>query len=97
MTSKQRYLIAAVAVAASQLAFAADGPSQPLTRAQVRAELAEAQRTGDIIYGLNGEKLNELFPDRYPARPAAPAARPADAGGDTQRAPQKAATPAAAR
>ena len=91
MTSKQRYLIAAVAVAASQLAFAADGPGQPLTRAQVRAELAEAQRTGDIIYGLNGEKLNELFPDRYPLRPAAPAPRPSDA----QRAPQKAGTPAA--
>ncbi|HZV66131.1 MAG TPA: DUF4148 domain-containing protein [Telluria sp.] len=83
-------------MAASRLAFAADDPAPPLTRAQVRAELAEAQRTGDIIYGLNGEKLNELFPDRYPTRPAAAAARPAEARGNAQRTAQKAGTPAAA-
>lgn len=55
--------------------------SQGKTRAQVRAELAEAQRTGDIAankdQGIdeyvsgNGRKLNELFPAAYPAKPVA--------------------------
>jgi len=35
----------------------------------VRAELIEAQRTGDIPTGLDGnKKLNELEPARYPAQ-----------------------------
>ena len=40
--------------------------SQRETRAQVRAELIEAQRTGDIV--ANGElglKLKEMYPARY--------------------------------
>ena len=55
-------------------------PAKPVvagkTRAQVRAELAEAQRTGDIVaskdFGTDeytsgaGRKLNELFPNLYP-------------------------------
>lgn len=83
MTSNSKYLVAALALAASSLSFAGTGididqpapqaQGKALTRAQVRAELAEAQRTGDIIYGVNGEKLNELYPERYPVRPAAPA------------------------
>jgi energy-converting hydrogenase Eha subunit B len=50
------------------------------TRAQVRAELAEAQRTGDIVAGKDAgadeftsgafRKLNELNPAAYPAKPA---------------------------
>jgi len=45
------------------------------TSAEVQAEFAEAQRTGDIVAngsrGSNsGKKLNELYPDRYPAKPA---------------------------
>lgn len=44
-------------------------PAAPKTRAQVKAELLEAQRTGDIIMGgEQGWKLNELFPGRYPRR-----------------------------
>lgn len=51
------------------------------TREQVRAEMIEAQRTGDIVASSNdrdeftpgvGVKLNELFPNRYPAKAAAP-------------------------
>lgn len=39
------------------------------TRAQVRAELAEAQRTGDIVAnGDSGKKLNELYPSQYPVK-----------------------------
>src|SRR3990167_6220518 len=47
------------------------------TREQVRAQLAEAQRTGDIVASKDtctdeyasgaGRKLNELFPNLYPA------------------------------
>lgn len=43
------------------------------TRAEVLAELAEAQHTGDIVAnvgnGNSGKKLNEIYPDRYPAKP----------------------------
>lgn len=40
-----------------------------MTREQVKAELAEAIRTGDIVAnGERGLKLNELSPSRYPAR-----------------------------
>lgn len=42
----------------------------PKTREQVKAELADAIRTGDISYGETGQKLNELFPHQYPAKPA---------------------------
>ena len=49
-------------------AMAAD-VSAPLTRDQVKAELAEAQRTGNILAdGQSGMKMNELFPGSYPAK-----------------------------
>ena len=52
--------------------YAADEQA-PLTREQVRAELAEAIRTGDIVgNNLTGQKLNELYPARYPKPAAAP-------------------------
>lgn len=45
------------------------------TRAQVLAELAEAQRTGDIVVNVgangNSKKLNELYPERFPAKTVA--------------------------
>lgn len=45
--------------------------SAPLTREQVRAELEQAQRSGDIVaYGDRGLKLNELHPEKYPTKPA---------------------------
>jgi hypothetical protein len=51
------------------------------TREQVRAELTEAQRTGDIVADKayynetnvgSGRKLNELFPSQYPAKTSLP-------------------------
>ncbi|MEJ8837480.1 DUF4148 domain-containing protein [Ramlibacter sp. AN1133] len=42
------------------------------TREQVRSELAEAIRSGDIISGESGLTLREQFPGRYPAVPKAP-------------------------
>lgn len=76
-----KYATASIALAVAALltghAQAADNVGK--TRAQVRAELAEAQRTGDIVaskdmgdeFGpANGRKLNELFPAAYPAKAA---------------------------
>ncbi|HRH16211.1 MAG TPA: DUF4148 domain-containing protein [Aquabacterium sp.] len=37
-----------------------------LTRAEVKAEAAEAIRTGNIVDAETGMKLNELFPGAYP-------------------------------
>ena len=42
-----------------------------LTREQVTAELAKAQRTGDILVGESGQNLNEIFPNLYPVKQAA--------------------------
>lgn len=51
---------------AAGYASAADAPK---TRAQVHAELIEAQRTGDIVaHGNSGKKLNELYPSQYPVK-----------------------------
>ncbi len=42
------------------------------TRAQVKAELADALRSGDVVAGgESGQKLNEMFPARY-SKEAAP-------------------------
>ena len=50
--------------------MAADA-STPITRGQVKAELAEAVRTGNILAdGETGMKMNELFPGNYPAKAA---------------------------
>ena len=57
----------AVAALSAGQTLAADTDA-PKTREQVRAELREAQRTGDIVSdGETGLKLNELYPHRYPA------------------------------
>jgi hypothetical protein len=42
--------------------------SRGKTHAEVKAELAQALRTGDIVAdGDTGKKLNKLIPNRYPA------------------------------
>ncbi len=74
-----KYATASIALAVAALlsghAQAADNTGK--TREQVRAELAQAQRTGDIAaskdmgdeFGASGgSKLNELFPAAYPAK-----------------------------
>lgn len=70
---------AVVAAAAPVRAEMLKTSSTGLTREQVRAELAEAQRTGDVVAsddlaytfgGTPGQKMNELFPNRYPAKAA---------------------------
>jgi Domain of unknown function (DUF4148) len=43
-----------------------------LTREQVKAELAQAVRNGDMPVGGESDlRLNQLYPGRYPAKPAA--------------------------
>lgn len=70
---KSTYLsVLAVTVAAftAGQALAAD-VSTALTRDQVKAELAQAVRTGDIVIDNEaGLKANEIFPGRYPAKAA---------------------------
>ena len=65
--------LALVAAVMGANAYAADTVGK--TRAQVLAELADAQRTGDIVAtqasGGPGVKLNELYPADYPAKTAA--------------------------
>jgi hypothetical protein len=61
-------LTLALAALAAGNALAADAAT-PKTREQVRAELLEAKRTGDI-FAINesGLNLNELYPNSYPTR-----------------------------
>lgn len=63
--------LSSIAFALSALTFGqAFAAHAPLTREQVRMELAEAQRTGDIVVDSEtGLKANELNPGMYPAKP----------------------------
>ena len=69
-TSQLTTIALLVATLGSGYAVAADTASQGVTRAQVLAELADAQRTGDIMDYQSGKKLNELHPQLYPAKAA---------------------------
>ncbi len=72
MNSKYTAVITlALAALAAGNALAAD-PAAAKTRAEVQAELLEAQRSGDLVDLGTGQKLNELYPNRYPAKVAAP-------------------------
>src|SRR5690606_32880953 len=42
----------------------------PVTREQVKAELAQAIQNGDMIINESGARLNQMFPHNYPQRPA---------------------------
>ncbi|NIC42849.1 DUF4148 domain-containing protein [Aquabacterium sp. A08] len=76
-------------------ALAQDAPVGK-TRAQVKAELAEAVRTGNVMAdGETGRLMNEVYPDRYPlaaatAKPAQTLAVVAPATGGKTRAQVKA-------
>lgn len=60
-------IVLAVAALAGTSAMAADAAA-PKTRDQVKAELAEAIRTGNMVVdGESGKKANEAFPGLYPA------------------------------
>jgi hypothetical protein len=69
VTMKSAYVSAiALAIAALSAGQTLADDAAPKTREQVRAELLEAQRTGDLIGdGETGMKLNQLYPHRYPA------------------------------
>jgi hypothetical protein len=63
------YASAEYAIPDNNASTIASAPSK--TRAQVRAELVEAQRTGDVYAdGNSGKKLNELRPDLYQTKAA---------------------------
>lgn len=61
--------IASALIVSSGL-FAASVAVADMTHEQVRAELADAKRSGDIWgQGDQGLSLNELYPNSYPAKP----------------------------
>ena len=64
-------VFAAVALTVATLAAApAWAQDAGKTREQVKAELAEAQRTGDFIADFEtGRKAYEIWPDQYPLHP----------------------------
>ena len=65
-------ILCAMALAAAPALTGAANPSEPQTREQVRAELSEAIRTGEMLErGGRSRKLNEVYPGRYPTKPAA--------------------------
>jgi len=66
-----RILLAALLATSVAGAFAQQ-PEQPKTRAQVKAELADAIRAGDIPFGETGRTLAESNPSRYPQAQQAP-------------------------
>lgn len=58
-------------VAGQAVAQTQDPSAVPKTRAEVQAELLEAQRTGNIVsWDDSGLMLNELYPQNYPPKPA---------------------------
>jgi len=71
LTAKLALVLAlALAAGVSSRTFAQDMPGAK-TRAEVQAELLDAERTGNILApGNSGKMLNELYPERYPAKPA---------------------------
>ena len=74
MTRTQLSAVAiALGVMVSGPALAAD--NGPQTRAQVKAELAEAIRTGNMVYDEIGQLYNEFYPHNYPSRPVASKSR----------------------
>ena len=69
-----RTTLSALALAAATLlsanVMAADGNTAK-TRAQVRTELSDAIRSGDIVLNVEtGQSLNQMEPGRYPAKEA---------------------------
>ena len=62
-------LVSTLAYAVEATQPAPVSASEGKTRAQVKAELADAIRTGDIASGISGLKLNEIYPGSYPRKP----------------------------
>lgn len=73
MKTRFHPLIGVAALMAAAVLHLPQPASQPgaKTREEVKAELAEAQRTGEFILDYEGfRKANEVYPTWYPQRPA---------------------------
>lgn len=64
----KRSQITAIALAVAALSAGHAMAAEPLSRAQVQAELADAIRTGELIAGATGQKLNEASPHLFAAK-----------------------------
>jgi hypothetical protein len=68
MNTRLRTTASILVLAVAAGSVVAQDAAAPKTREQVRAELLEAQRTGDVMVdGETGRKLNELYPSKFPA------------------------------
>lgn len=68
MNTKLRTTVSILALAVAAVPVFAQDAAAAKTREQVRAELLEAQRTGDVMAdGESGMRLNELYPRNFPA------------------------------
>lgn len=72
MTRTHTYTIALAFTSLFTVQAMASSNDAAITREQVNAELAEAVRTGNVISGESGVKLNEEFPQNYPGQHHAP-------------------------
>lgn len=64
-TQLSAIVLAFTSVFAAQAMAATDAP---VTREQVRAELAEAKRTGNMLAGESSQTWREINPNNYPAQ-----------------------------
>ncbi len=67
-TNISTIVLACAALFAGQ-AMAATTDTSP-TREQVKAELANAMATGNVVVDENGDRLNQIVPQEYPAEHA---------------------------
>lgn len=63
-------IVMAFATLVAGQAMAADIDTS-VTREQVKAELVEAIQSGNVIVGESGARLNQVFPNNYPAQQSA--------------------------
>jgi hypothetical protein len=74
MNTRLRTTVSILALAVAVGPVFAQDAAAAKTREQVRAELLEAQRTGDVMAdGESGMKLNELYPHNFPVSASATA------------------------
>jgi len=59
-----------IAAAFAGQALAATSPTPTTSYSQVQTELAQANQSGDRIASDEGYRLNEVYPNRYPAHAA---------------------------
>ncbi|HLS42113.1 MAG TPA: hypothetical protein VK026_02460 [Paenalcaligenes sp.] len=66
---------AAFAISALFAGQAIAATEAPVTREHVKAQLAAAVQSGNIVISENGDRMKDVFPHNYPAQPASTVTR----------------------